>query len=216
VDRHVVASFLYPFRRGGRATRWLVGTACVVLLPAAFPLLFGYAVGCVRASACDPAASPPRWRVSRRLVADGVWSATQAALLTAPFAAVAWTMARALGRAWHPTGSAFPDVPLTWVVALAAAALPWGVLLLVVVPPTLAAFATTGRVLDLADVRLVTRCVTARYTEWNLVVAGITTAWAVGMVGLALLAVGVVPGVFYAILVSAHACASLAPHRTPG
>jgi hypothetical protein len=41
------------------------------------------------------------------------------------------------------------------------------------------------------------------------------TAWLVGLLGGALCCVGVLPGVFYAILVSAHASAALAPSNQP-
>jgi Protein of unknown function (DUF4013) len=214
MERHVVSSFLYPFRRGGRLSRWLIGVPLVALLPVSFPVVFGYAVACVRAAACDPAAAPPRWRVGRRLLADGAWSALQAAVLTAPFAFMAWLLAAGFAGVWHPTGSGSLDAALAWIAAVTIAALPWGVLMLLVVPPTLVRFAVTGRPASLLGLRCVTACVRERYAQWNLVLVGITTAWALGAVGLALAGVGVVAGVFYAILVSAHACASLAPDRT--
>jgi hypothetical protein len=215
VERHVIASFLYPFRRDGRLGRWLVGVALVALLPVSFPLVFGYAVACIRASVQDPAAPPPRWRICWRLVTDGAWSALQAAVVTAPFAAGAWLLAGVLARAWRPSGDALPSPALAWVVAVTVAALPWGVLLLLVLPPTLARFAITGRPADLAALRCAVACVRGRYAEWNLVLVAVTTAWALAAVGLALAGVGIVPGAFYAILVSAHACAALAPDRTP-
>jgi hypothetical protein len=216
VDRHVIGSFLYPFRPGGRPARWLLGVALVALLPVSFPLVFGYAVACVRAAACEPAAPPPPWRIGGRLLADGAWTALQAAVLTAPFAAAAWLLAGLLVRVWRPTGVAFSDVALAWIAALTVAALPWGVAMLLVVPATLARFAVTGRPADLAGLRWVVRCVRGRYAEWNLVLVGITTAWALAAAAMSLAGVGVVPGAFYAILVSAHACSALAPDRTAG
>jgi Protein of unknown function (DUF4013) len=217
MERHVIASFLYPFRRGGRLARWLVGSALVLVLPVSFPMVFGYAVGCVRSAACDPGAPPPRWRVGgRRLLADGLWTGLQAALLTAPFAVAAWLLAGTLGSVWRPTGGPFLNAALAWIVAVTVAALPWGVLMLVVLPPTLARFAQTGRPADLAALGWVVTCVRERYAQWNLVVVGVTTAWALAAAGLAVAGIGVVPGVFYAILVSAHACSALAPDRTPG
>jgi len=48
------------------------------------------------------------------------------------------------------------------------------------------------------------------FPAWNLVVVAIVTAWAVGLCGLGLALVGVVPGILYAMLVSAHATATLA------
>ncbi|HEY4026656.1 MAG TPA: DUF4013 domain-containing protein [Candidatus Dormibacteraeota bacterium] len=188
----------------------------VAVLPLSFPLVFGYAVACTRTSVWAPAEAPPSWRVCWRLVADGVWSALQAAVLTAPFAAGAWLLAGLLVRVWRPTGNAFPDVALDWIAALTVAAMPWGVAMLLVVPPTIARFAVTGRPADLAELRWVVRCVHGRYAEWNVVLVGITTAWALAAVGVAVAGVGVVPGAFYAILVSAHACSALAPDRTPG
>jgi hypothetical protein len=184
----------------------------VGLLPLTFVAVFGYAVGCIRAAAADPSGPPPPLRVRGRLLADGAWSALQAGLLTLPFAAAAWWLAGALGRAWHPLHDPFQDPALAWVVAVTVAALPWGMLLLVLLPPTLARFAVTGRPADLASAGWVVDCVRDHFVVWNLVVGMVTTAWVVAAAGLALCVVGVVPGAYYAILVSAHACAALAPH----
>jgi hypothetical protein len=178
--------------------------------------VFGYAVACVRTAACDSAGPPPAWRIRSRLLQDGAWPALQAAVLTAPFALVAWLLDALVARVWHPTGGPFLDSALAWIVAVTVAALPWGVLMLVVVPPTLASFAVTGRASDLARLRLVVACVRDRYADWNLVLVGITTAWALAAIGFAAVGLGIVPGAFYAILVSAHACSALAPHRTAG
>jgi hypothetical protein len=214
MERHVIASFLYPFRGEGRLARWLVGLLLVAAVPVGFPLLCGYMVACVRTAACDPSAPPPPWRIGRRLLADGAWSALQAGVLTAPFAALAWALAGVLARAWHPAADELLDAALAWIAALTLAALPWGLLVLLVVPATLARFAVTGRPADLAALRWAAACVRDRYAQWNLVLVAVTTAWALAVAGLALFCVGVVAGVFYAILVSAHACAALAPHRT--
>jgi hypothetical protein len=216
VERHVIGSFLYPFREGGRLPRWLIGTCLVALLPVTFPAVFGYAVACIRTAGCDPAAPPPSWRIRPRVLRDGAWAALQAAVVTAPFAFLAWLLFVLVSRTWHPTSDAFLNSALAWIAAVTIAALPWGVLMLVVVPPTLASFAVTGRPAELVRPGLVVACVRERYAEWNLVLVGITTSWALAAVGLALLGVGVVPGAFYAILVSAHACSALAPHRTAG
>jgi len=216
VERHVVGSFLYPFRGSGRVARWLVGMGLVALLPLTFPAVFGYAVACARTAARDPAAPPPRWRIRPALLGDGVLAGAQAAAVTAPFALLAWLLGAQLTRIWHPTGDALLDSGLAWIVVVTAVALPWGVLMLVVVPPTLASFAVTGRPADLARLPLVLVCVRDRYAVWNLVLVGITTSWGLAAVGLAVAGVGVVPGAFYAILVSAHACSALAPHRTAG
>lgn len=215
-EGHVIGSFLYPFREGGRLPRWLIGVCLVALLPLTFPAVFGHAVTCVRTAACDPAAPPPAWRVGSRTLRDGAWSALQAAVLTAPFVLLAWLLDAAVSQAWRPASDAFLNSALAWIAAVTVAALPWGVLTLVVVPPTLASFAVTGRPADLARLGLVAACVRERYADWNLVLVGITTAWALTAVGLAAVGVGIVPAVFYAILVSAHACSALAPHRTAG
>src|SRR5262249_33998242 len=119
-------SFTYPFRGAGLGGRWLAGVALVAFLPVTFPAVFGYAVGCARAAAADPSAPPPAWRIGRRLLADGAWSALQAAVLTAPFAFGAWLLGRWLVRSWRPSGDAFQDAGFSWIVAVAVAALPWG------------------------------------------------------------------------------------------
>jgi hypothetical protein len=216
VDRHVIASFLYPLRRDGWLPRWVGGLLLVAVLPLSFPVVFGYAVACIRSAACDPAAPPPGWRLSGRLLGDGVLSAAQTAALTVPFALIAWLLAGALAAVWHPFGDPLLDPALSWIGVLTLVALPWGVVMLVVLPPTLARFAVTGRAGDLASPRLVVACVRDRYADWNFVLVAITTAWALAVVGLAVLGVGVVAGAFYAILVSAHACSALAPDRTTG
>jgi hypothetical protein len=76
-------------------------------------------------------------------------------------------------------------------------------------------FAASGRGRDLFDVAASLRGIRERYAVWNLTVVGIVTAWIVGLLGSALCCVGVLPGVFYAILVSAHASAALAPPHQP-
>ena len=78
------------------------------------------------------------------------------------------------------------------------------------VPPATARFARSGQVADLVNVVAAVRTVRRRFATWNLVVVAIVTAWAIGLCGLGLALVGVVPGILYAILVSAHATASLA------
>jgi hypothetical protein len=47
------------------------------------------------------------------------------------------------------------------------------------------------------------------FATWNIAAAAIVTGWAAGLACAGLLCVGLVPGVFYAILVSAHAAAAL-------
>jgi len=55
------------------------------------------------------------------------------------------------------------------------------------------------------------RSVRRDFAAWNFAVAAIVTAWALGLACSALFCVGLAPGVFYAILVSAHATAALHP-----
>lgn len=162
-------------------------------------------------AAADAAAAPPGWRVRRRLLSDGAWSGLQAAVLTLPFVVLAWLVVRGLERAWHPTGDRFVDSANALVVAVAAVALPWGIVMLTAVPPTVARFAVSGRPADLASLSAVVDVVRRRIADWNLVIVAITTSWLLAAAGLALALVGVVPGAFYAILVSAHACAALSP-----
>jgi len=135
----------------------------------------------------------------------------QAAVLTLPFVVLAWLVADGLGRIWHPTGDRFVDSANALVVGVAAVALPWGILMLTALPPTLAHFAVSGRPADLASLTAVIQAVRGRFADWNLVIVTITTSWLLAAAGLALALVGVVPGAFYAILVSAHACAALSP-----
>jgi len=99
---------------------------------------------------------------------------------------------------------------LALVIAGAVAALPWGILLLVLMPSATARLATSSRYRDLLDAPAAIRTVRQRFPAWNLAVVAIVTAWAIGLSGLGLALVGVVPGVLYAMLVSAHATASLA------
>jgi len=100
-------------------------------------------------------------------------------------------------------------------VAFFALALPWGLLALLVLPHATARFAATGRPFDMLDFAASLRSVRREFATWNVVVGAIVTAWAVGLACAALLCVGVLPGVFYAILVSAHACAALARPEGP-
>ena len=95
------------------------------------------------------------------------------------------------------------------VVAVLVLALPWGLLALIHLPHATAAFAATGNPRDMLDLAGAVRRVRRDFPTWNMVAAAIVTAWAVGLACAGLLCVGVVPGVFYAILVSAHAAGAL-------
>lgn len=209
MDR-VAGSFGFPFRPGA-ARAWLVGLPLVVLLPlGAIPLL-GYAVAVMRTAARDPEAGPPAWPPLGRLLADGGWVAAVLLVLTAPFALLGSYLGALLAAT---LGSLLGDPAVRSVVlpvaGAAIAGLPWGILLLVLMPSATVRFARSGSPRDLLDPRAAIATVRRRFGAWNLVVVAIVTAWALGLCGLGLAVVGVVPGVLYAILVSAHASASLA------
>jgi len=210
----VAASFAWPFR-GEWRSRWLVGLAMVVLLPIAFVPLLGYAVAATRSASTDPGAGLPPWRPSRRLLVDGLWVALAIALVAAPFALALGPLSTLIDSAhlWRVS-----DPNLSRLYAELAAgfilALPWGLVMLLLMPHATNRFALSGRPGDLFDVPATLRSVARDFATWNLAAAAIVTAWAVGVACVGLLCVGIVPGIFYAILVSAHASAAL--HSAPG
>ncbi len=126
--------------------------------------------------------------------------------------------------AWHPLAgvlmragaSPSHDAWLAGVYAHAFAfsglALPWGLVALLVLPHATASFAASGRPGDLFNFAAAVRGVRRDFARWNIVAAALVTGWAIGLACAGLLCVGIVAGVFYAILVSAHATASL--HRS--
>lgn len=192
----VADSFAWPFR-GEWRSRWITGVALVLFLPLTFIVVLGYAIASVRAAMTSPADGPPPWRWSARLFSDGAWTAFTILAITAPFA-----LAYALIVKSVPTSmvSAF--------LVLAALALPWGLALLVVMPHCSTRFATTGRWTDLFDFSGAIQSVVDDFAGWNVNAAAMVTAWAIGLACAGLLCAGAVPGVFYAILVSAHAAAA--------
>jgi hypothetical protein len=207
----VAASFAWPFR-GRWRSRWAIGVVAVLLLPIAFIPLLGYAIAATRSASLDPKSGPPPWVVSGRLLADGVWTTLAVLLVTAPFALALNPLSALIEGAhlWH-----VGDQALSHLYANIAAgfllALPWGIVLLLLMPHATVRFATSGKALDLFDFPAAVRGVGRDFATWNLAAAAIVTAWALGLACLGLLCVGVVPGIFYAILVSAHACAALHP-----
>ena len=84
-----------------------------------------------------------------------------------------------------------------------------GLLLLLVLPHATARFASSGSPRDLFDFRTSLVAVRRDFAIWNLAAAAMVTAWIIGFACTGLLCIGLVPGVFYAILVSAHASAAL-------
>jgi len=205
----VAESFSWPFRGHWRPS-WLPGLLTVLLIAVAFIPLLGYAIAATRAAAIDPESGPPRWTLSFRLLSDGFWTALVITLLTAPFALAFNPLAAVFFNAHIWTGT---DVAVSQLYAHVAAAfllaLPWGLLFLLHMPHATARFARTGGPTDLFNLPESIRGVARDFATWNLAAAAIVTAWAIGLACAGLLCVGLVPGVFYAILVSAHASAAL-------
>jgi hypothetical protein len=207
--KFVADSFSWPAQGDWKST-WLPGLIAVLLLPIAFIPLLGYAIAATRAAEQDPAAGPPSWKLSVRLLADGFWTALVIALLTAPFVLALNPLAgflfdKHIGHVTDPAQSQlYAHVAAAFILAL-----PWGLLLLLLMPHATARFAHTGNPKDLFDFPAAVRGVIRDFATWNLAAAAIVTGWALGLAAVGLLCVGLVPGVFYAILVSAHASAAL-------
>lgn len=145
------------------------------------------------------------------MLREGLLLAAALAVLTAPFALLAVLLAGVAGPIFtRPGADPLVAAGLAWVVAVAAAAFPWGILLLVLMPAATVRFARTGSFRDLLDLPASLRVVRRRFGDWNLVVVAIVTAWAIGFCGLGLGLVGVFPGLVFALLVSSHAAATLA------
>jgi hypothetical protein len=205
----VAQSFSWPFR-GHWKSSWIVGLLAVLLLPIAFVPLLGYAVAATREAELDASNGPPEWKLSGRLFSDGFWTAVVVVVLTAPFALLLNPLAGSLFDAHVMRGTDAPVSQLyAHTIALFVLALPWGLVLLIHMPHATARFAHSGRAVDLFDFRASISAVRRDFTTWNLAAAAIVTGWAVGLACVGLLCVGLVPGVFYAILVSAHASAAL-------
>lgn len=169
----------------------------VLLLPIAFIPLLGYAIAATRAALAN--LSPPPFRLSVRLLTDGFWTAAVLLLLSAPFALV-----------WSPLAHA---IPLSRVYAQITAAfllaLPWGLVLLLLMPHGTGRFAAYGRPRELFDFPKTIREVKRDFPMWNLAAAAMVTAWVVAVACVGLVCVGILPGTVYAILVSAHASATV-------
>jgi hypothetical protein len=207
--RIVAESFSWPFR-GDWKRAWLPGLVAVMLLPLAFIPLLGYAIAATRAVELDAAPGPPRWALSTRLLADGFWTSLAVVILTAPFALAFNRLAGFLldARIWPASDVALSNL-YAHVLAFFVLALPWGLLMLLVMPHASARFAASGRPADLLNVVAAVRGVGHDFATWNLSAAAIVTGWAIGVACVGLLCAGLVPGLFYAILVSAHAAAAL-------
>lgn len=186
----------------------MLGSLLVLVLPLAFVPLLGYAIAATRAAQGDPSQGPPPFRSTARLYRDGSWSAIVLIIVTAPFAVVINPLAGAI----H-SGVPASDPSLSYAYAYIAAsfllALPWGLVLLLLMPHATSRFAATGRPSELFNVPKTLKAVARDFPSWNVAAAAIVTGWVVGVACIGLLCVGILPGVFYAILVSAHASATL-------
>lgn len=178
------------------------GVLVTLLLPVLFMPLLGYAIAATRAAATDPSAGPPPWRITPRLLADGAWTSLAVLLTILPFAVVEGALAAAM------TGI-LRDALYAHLAAILLLALPWGLLVLLHMPHATSSFAASQRPADLFDIGKSWRGVRRDFAIWNLVAAATVTGWAIGLACAGLLCVGLVPGIFYAILVSAHAAAAL-------
>jgi hypothetical protein len=201
----VAGSFSWPFR-GAWLTRFVIGALIVLLLPIAFIPLLGYAIAATRAAESDPDGAPPPWTLSARLLSDGFWTAVVLLLLSAPFV-----------LALNPLADLIPvPRPYTHIAAVLVLALPWGFLLLLLMPHGTSRFTATGDPRDLFDFPKTIREVKGDFPAWNLAAAAIVTAWVIAIACVGLLCVGLLPGSVYAILVSAHASATLRPPGASG
>jgi hypothetical protein len=196
--KRVAASFSWPFR-GAWAGRFAIGTLAALFLPITFIPLLGYAIAATRGAEDDPTQPPPSWKLSARLITDGFWTAVVLLLLSTPFAVALNPLANTIRL----------SETYAHVLAALLLALPWGLLLLFLMPHGTSRFAATGRPRDLFDFPAAVRKVKRDFPTWNLVAAAIVTAWVIAVACVGLLCVGLFPGIFYAILVSAYASATL-------
>jgi len=212
----VAASFAWPFR-GEWHGAWLIGVPLVLVLPVAFIPLLGYAVLATRSASTDPERGLPRWTMSGRLLGDGFWIALAVILIAAPFALALGPLAALIDQAhlWRVNDAALSRL-YGYIAAGFILALPWGIVMLLLMPHATAHFAMTGLPCYLFDFPAALRGVARDFTTWNVAAAAIVTAWALGLACVGLVCIGVAPGIFYAILVSAHASAALNHADTRG
>lgn len=187
----IADAFTWPLRAS--LSVWLIGIVTVLFWPVLFVPLAGYAIAATRSTE----STPPRWALSWRLLADGFWASLAIVTTLAPFALVLFAAARMVGG-------------IGLVILFFGLLLLWGLFALLLLPHATAAFASSGRPRDLFDVAASVRGVRRDFATWNVAVAAIVTGWAIGLACVGLICVGLVPGIFYAILVSAHATAALA------
>ena len=200
----VAESFSWPFR-GRWPARFAIGSLTVLLLPIAFIPLLGYAIAATRSAEARDA--PPPWRFSVRLLFNGFWTAVVLVLLSAPFALALNPLANLF-----PLSRAYADLAALFVLAF-----PWGFLLLLLMPHGTSRFAASGHPTELFNFPKTIREVKRNFPTWNLAAAAMVTAWVIAVACVGLFCVGFLPGAVYAILVSAHASATLrSPAGAPG
>ena len=204
----VAGSFQFPLRAGAAAA-WAAGLPLLLLFPVTFLLVFGYFVRLVRRAADDFEAPPARLAIDARLLADGLLMTLAAVLALLPYG-----VATALLGGWLRSQPPFTLDPVLGSAEAVLAAglavlLPWGLLVIVLAPPAIAAYAGSGRPRDLFDPVAAVRLVVARFAEWNLAGVAIVTAWTLALASAGLCGIGFLAGAWYAILVSAHAIATL-------
>lgn len=205
-------AFGYPFRAGALRS-WMPAMLLVLVLPLGLVPLLGYTVAAIRLSAREPAAGPPALRLDRRLLSDGLLLLLALLALSAPFALAApATYSTVLTSHLVPaTHDAFFDAAYAGLATAGLLLLPFALLLLLLLPTNCAAFAVSGRPRDLFDPVAAGRRVAASFMAWNLTTVVIVTGWAIALGGACLLCAGFIPAAVYAMLVTAHAIAILAP-----
>jgi hypothetical protein len=157
--------------------------------------------------------------LTARLFVDGFWTAIVLIIVTAPFAVALNPLA---GAIYVPVSDRSLAAPYAYIAASFLLALPWGLVLLLLMPHATSRFAESGRPSELFNVPKTLSAVGRDFPSWNVAAAAIVTGCVLGVTCIGLLCVGILPGVFYAILVSAHASATLQtpvaarPHIPPG
>ena len=207
----IAASFAMPFRSLSRAS-WLVGSLLVLLFPVGLVILLGHSVNVTR-SARAGGDRMPGLRLTRRGALEGAAVTGLGLLLTAPFAVALVPLQAHLlpALARGGLGAGGLQQPVAVVIAAGLLSLPWALTMLALVPTGVAALARSGQIADLFAVTSSLRTVRTRFPVWNVVTAAIVSAWLLGLAAVAACGVGALPGVLYAILVSAHASAALEP-----
>ena len=139
----VAESFSWPFR-GEWRSRWAAGVLIVLFLPVLFVPLLGYAIAATRSAEHEPSLAPPPWRLSARLLSDGLWTAILIALLASPFVMAFDPLAGLLYGVplWH-SGNVRVAQLYAHVGALFILVLCWGLVMLLLMPHAAARFAFT-------------------------------------------------------------------------